>query len=326
MSYLDDQKLRMLGGATDSTDYYKQFMQYMANDKFESASDVYIVQLQNRLTRIYEDIKVRVTKAIKTKDVQLNYTEDDYKEVIFKNLDQDIQLGDMFCFQGFYWLVINTDNIFSITASCTIRKCNNFLKCILPSGKLINVPCIIEQVSKRSMTIEKDGTLMESQKMPYLVSCQNNIDTNAVPVSYRMLFGKMSYKITDINDIVLRNIITFLVTANQNRPTDGFGTTGIADNNSLQIPVVNGSLIIEGSAKITTLTSQNYSIIYDNGTVPTGLNYTFSLSNTTNAVLTILSPTSCSVTGKLSSQVKLSALNTADNTTIFKVLSIGSSF
>jgi hypothetical protein len=327
MSYLDDQQARMLGGTTDSTDYYKQFMQYMVNDRFNLASDVYTIQMQDRVSLIYNNISVRVTTAVMTEDVPLNYTEDDYRQIVFQNCTQAVMVSDMFSFEDNFWIVINTNNIFKPTRSCTVRRCNNVLKCILPSGLLIEQPCVITEISKRSMAIEKDGTTMESQKMPYLVTAQSNVNTLAIPINYRFLFGqKMSYRVTDINDVSLTFMITFLVTANQNRETDDFLITGLADNDVLQIPVPSGAFVINGNSEIPTGGTQNYSVAYDNGNPITGINFTFTIDNSSTIQFMAKDGLNCSITGRAVSQIKLTATSNTDGTSVSKIITICNSF
>jgi len=326
MSYLSDQQTRMLGGTTDSTDYYKQFLQYIVNDRFSLASDVYTIQMQDRVSLIYNDVCVRVTTAVMTEDVPLSYTEDDYRQIIFQNCTQVVMVSDMFSFEGYFWIVINTNNIFKPTTSCTVRRCNNVLKCILPSGLLYEIPCVITEISKRSMAIEKDGTTMESQKMPYLVTVQSNVNTLAIPINYRFIFGqKMSYRVTDINDIALTSMVTFLVTANQNRSTDDF-VNQIADNDVVQIASPSGALIIQGSSKISIGESQNYSVVYDNGNSITGIAFTFTIDNSYTIQFMAIDSLNCSITGRSASQIMLTATSNIDGTSVSKVITICNSF
>jgi len=253
--------------------------------------------------------------------------QESYKEVssnkkIIMKPNQDLDRGDLINWNNQEWLCTNVDmQVFPYNEG-VLEFCNNTLKCILPNGKLLETGCVISAVSKKSMTIEKEGTFMESQKMPFLVICQNNDFTKTIPLSYRLLFGRFAYRITDFDDISARGTVIMLMTSDQNRPTDNFSTM-VADNNSLQIPVVTGSLIIDGSAKITTGTSQNYQVLYDNGNTATGMTFIFTVSST-NAIITVVDGLNVSILGKTSSQFKLTG--TCGTTVLTKIISIANSF
>jgi len=251
-----------------------------------------------------------------------SYKEPSSKKKIIMKVGQDLNRGDIINWNNQKWLCTSIDmQVFPYNEG-VLEYCNDTLKCILPSGKLFETPCVIASVSKRSMTVEKDGTLMESQKMPFFITIQNNDDSIKIPPSYRFIFGRLAYKATDLDDISMKGTIIILVTANQNRPTDNF-ITGLADNQELEIVSPSGLLIIQGSTKITTGTSQAYSVIYDNGNTVSGMIFVFTVSST-NAVITVVDGLNINILGKTSSQFKLTA--TSGSTILTKIISIASSF
>ena len=257
---------------------------------------------------------------------QESYKEASSKKKIIMKPTQDLDRGDIINWNSQKWLCTNVDmQVFPYNEG-VLEYCNDTLKCILPNGKMLNEPCILTQISKKSMTIEKDGTAMESQKMPFFVTCQNNQNSIKIMPSYRFIFGqKTAYKVTDIDDVSMKGTLIMILTSNQNRPTDDF-INQLADNGSLLIPNPVGALIISGSAKIATGASQPYQILYDNGTSPIGISYTFTVSSLTNSALTIVDGLNCTIKGVNSSQVKLTATNNVDGTVLFKILSIASSW
>lgn len=251
-----------------------------------------------------------------------SYKEPTSKKKIIMKPGQDLNRGDIINWNNQQWLVTNMDMQVFPYDEGVLEYCNSFVKCILPSGKLVQTPCVIVDQSKRNLSLEKDGTLMESQKMLFLVTVQNNSDTNSIPVSYRFLFGKMAYRVNDINDIALNGIITFLVTANQNRATDNF-ITGLADNSIVATPTVSGVLILQGSSTIILNAFQSYKVIYDNGTLATGT-FVFTVDKPSNVALTVIDGLNCSLKGNISSQIKLTA--TSGATILTKIISIANFF
>lgn len=110
--------------STTPQEYFEESMQALSDSQFDNASDILTVRLQNRISLVFEDIIARVTSVSKSKNIGNAYINDNYKQIIFKDFTQLIYLGDVFQFKDFYWIVININNINSVTKSCVVRKCN----------------------------------------------------------------------------------------------------------------------------------------------------------------------------------------------------------
>jgi hypothetical protein len=120
--------LNNIGNAISATPalYFRNGLKDLISDRFDYASDVYTIQKYNRSTLEWDNIVVRLTVPYETK--QTSTIKDDYREVLFKNLDLAIYMGDLFSFNNYYWMCIDTGRIETITNNCMIQRCNVELK------------------------------------------------------------------------------------------------------------------------------------------------------------------------------------------------------
>lgn len=253
-----------------------------------------------------------------------SYKEPTSKKKIIMKPEQDLNRGDIINWNNQKWLVTSIDEQVFPYNEGVLEYCNDSLRCILPDGRLINEPCVLTQVSKRSMSLTTIGSVLEVPKMAFFCACQNNDNTIGIPFSYRFMLGaRVPYRLIDADDISQKGTINFQLESNQKRPTDNVNGNGLADNSTLLAVIPTGALIIEGSAKISTGTSQPYQIIYDNGSPVTGMTFIFTVSST-NAVITVVDGLNINILGKVSSQFKLTGV--CGNITLTKVISIANSF
>jgi len=256
---------------------------------------------------------------------QDSYKETTSKKKIIMKPEQDLNRGDIINWNNQKWLVTSIDEQVFPYNEGIIEFCNDSLKCILPNGKLINEPCVLIQVSKKSMNITTIGSLLEVPKMAFFCACQNNDNTVGLPFSYRFMLGKrVPFRLIDADDVSAKGLINFQLESNQLRPTDNVNGNGLADNLIIQTATPTGSLIIDGSAKITTGSSQHYSIIYDSGNLVSGMTFVFTASST-NAVITVVDGLNVNILGKVSGQFKLTGTAT-NGAVLTKIISIGNSW
>lgn len=128
MSYFDNYKSRVNALGSTPTEVYKSALQAVSNQKFQYSSTFYYVKYKNRATGNWSDIGVRLTKP--KNFVRALSISDDYFEMIFQDFDTEIFLGDLFEFQNYRWMVVNTEGINTVTNSVIIARCNVQLKFI----------------------------------------------------------------------------------------------------------------------------------------------------------------------------------------------------
>ncbi|MBW3020720.1 hypothetical protein KY334_05465, partial [Candidatus Woesearchaeota archaeon] len=115
------------------TQHMKDDLQTVANEGFEISSNYYVIKHIKRInslddftTPVKTDIGVRLVTPYDIK--QKTLIKDDFFKVIFKDFNYAVNLGDVFEFNNYKWIVISTSNIKSITNSVLIQRCNVTLK------------------------------------------------------------------------------------------------------------------------------------------------------------------------------------------------------
>jgi hypothetical protein len=185
---------------------YREDLQALVDEQFDNASDLLTIQSRNRTTFAFTDITVRVTKALQTSNTGLKYTEDDYKSILFQNANQDVRLGDVFVFSGYSWIVMNTDNINSPTASCEVRRCNYTLK-LYESGILYQIPAInLTNITLTSTGIEENKFIVVNDDEMLLAVSNNNVTQNIVENDVFKI-GRRNYKCISIQDVIMPGLL-----------------------------------------------------------------------------------------------------------------------
>ena len=112
------------------------------NDEFYVASDVWTIleETTRGLGVCDKSIDARVTKLINS-TIGANLG-DDYKRLLFNGV-HDVPLASYFYFDNNYWITINTENIKSISSSCSVKRCNNTLRWMGSDGSVYSYPCSI---------------------------------------------------------------------------------------------------------------------------------------------------------------------------------------
>jgi hypothetical protein len=84
--------------------------------QFDNATDVFnILEETVFASDSYSTIQVRVTSATSAETgLKLG---DDFKRILFKDINHSISVGEKFYFDENFWLVTNAENIKSLTAS-----------------------------------------------------------------------------------------------------------------------------------------------------------------------------------------------------------------
>lgn len=118
----------LLGGLSN-TEFYKDYMQAIINNQFEQASNYYVIKAKDRYTGVFSDLGVLISGWYSQVSSDMGI-HDDVKKIIFKDCNQVVNLGDIFEFDNFRWMVISTDNVASVTQSCAVKRCNVQLKFI----------------------------------------------------------------------------------------------------------------------------------------------------------------------------------------------------
>ena len=123
---------------------WKEGFQALVDDQFENASTVqYDVEEEDGFgTLKFHSIECRINSLVDAKTGQR--VNDDYKKIIFPDLDKAPDLGTRYRFDNNIWIVFSTDNIKTDTSSAYLRRCNNVLTIEDKYGVIHHEPCYID--------------------------------------------------------------------------------------------------------------------------------------------------------------------------------------
>lgn len=301
-------------GKNPKNQYIELFQQTLKNG-FYNSSDWWTVEEETAIgSREYNEVDVRINHVINAETgLKLG---DDWKTVLFKDIDHSIELGRLYAFDNNTWLTINTELIKNLTGTCTIRRCNNTLRWIGEStGAYYEEPCCIEYLVKEPRDYATAGSPFMTPGGFLHVEMQFNERTNKIKQNQRFLFGNPNhwfcYKVvgTGLNDF--RNNETYnnetakilavdLIANFVNNELDDI-VNGIADVNTNVYTVVMNRAFAEGAPNADT---QLYASVTYNGDSVTR-SMVWGTSNPkiatvdTSGLVTLISVGSCTITANI---------------------------
>ena len=162
--------------------------QDLLSDQFTISTDVFSIQEEIVFSSgSYITETVRITSATDP-DTGIKLG-DDWKRILFKDIDHTTGIGRKFYFSENIWLTVNSEFIKSLTASATVRRCSNVLRWMLNDGTYASEPCIIDYKmnNPRDLIPQVDpvnpGGYMQ-------VFAQLNSTTANIKSGQRFLFGR----------------------------------------------------------------------------------------------------------------------------------------
>jgi hypothetical protein len=204
--YIPASRAAVPRGASAPKNQYVELMQATIKDQFYNSSDWWTIQEETSLgSQTYANIDARVESLINAETgLKLG---DDWKTLLFKELNHEIELGKYYIFDNNTWLTINTELIKNLVGTCTIRRCNNTLRWIdEPTGAYYEEPCAIEYMVKEPRDYATAGSPFMTPGGFLKIYTQFNSRTNNINENQRFLFGNVGhwtcYKVvgTGIND------------------------------------------------------------------------------------------------------------------------------
>ena len=263
-------------------------------------------------------VDIRVESLRETKNQKPS---GEFKKILFRDLSLEINYGNILNFWSKDWIVVDKKVSSPASNTCTVEYCNQQLKTILPNGKLIEYPCVVEDTGRNDLNVE-DLNNVQTQKTQLIMIVQNNDDTIQIKPSWRLIFGKNVYKVLNFNDVSINGLISFKIISDGERVGLDNWTTGIADNSVQPVPTPTGVIEIAGSATLKVNTQQTYTVQYDNGTAVSGT-YTWTISDTSKVTIVSQTGTTIVIKGLFYGQVKLTAINSLDNSKVYsKIINV----
>ena len=194
-------------------DRYRSLFQATLDDQFYNSSNWWTVSEESVIgSEEYSDIDVRITHVINAETgLKLG---DDWKTLLFKDVNHNVELGKLYTFDSNTWITVNTEIYKNLTGTCTIRRCNNTLRWVdEATGHYYEEPCAIEYLVKEPRNYATAGSPFITPGGFLHIQTQFNERTNLINENQRFLFGNVGhwtcYKVigTGLNDF--RNQETF---------------------------------------------------------------------------------------------------------------------
>jgi hypothetical protein len=135
----------------------------------------------------FQDVDVRVNRAIAS--ISADKRGDDWKQILFKDIDHATGLGYLYKFDDNYWIVTHSEILKNIAATCTVRRCNNMLRWIDTSGAIYEVPCAIDVPIEQNRDYTAVTSAIVTPMGTIQVTCQYNSSSNRIKPNQRFLFG-----------------------------------------------------------------------------------------------------------------------------------------
>lgn len=261
-----DAKLKIAPKNCDS--YYREHMQALVNDRWDNTTSLYTIGEEKPFGSLeFEDIDVHLTHAIEKSTGKKQG--DDFREIIFRDLNYTVVLGSCWFFDNCYWIAINLDEYNRVSKNIFVRRCNNVLKYYDETdGHLVEIPCILEY----------DATSPQPQVTQDIITANNTINlivqgnevTRKIFTNQRFIFGGRPFKVTGFNNYMWKSmldpeptILYYSLKLDTESPYDDY-VNNIAYNGDIDYSI---SINQDDIAQVVGFTTQLSATVANNGTV-----------------------------------------------------------
>lgn len=258
-----DAKRRVLPSSPNN--YYREQMQQLINSQWDNTTMLQTIEEEKPFASFqFHEIEVRMIHAL-DKSTRAKQG-DDFRELIFKDIDYLVNLGNYYKFSDAYWLAINLDELNRTTKNIIVRRCNNVLKWKDTNGVVYDYPCILEYDATAASPRVDNNIITPNNRIRVIV--QANDATLTLKVNQRFLFGGRPFKIIGYNNYMIDNIngkqsIMYIQTQlDEISPYDDFenniANNDVPDNSDIEPEIKNG-IVIEPSFDFV---KQGYTITF----------------------------------------------------------------
>lgn len=168
---------------------YRNLLSETLRKQFYNSTDWYTIEEETALrSGVYQNVDVRVNDVVNP--TTGDNVEDDYKKILFQELDHSVNLARMYRFDSNYWITINVDKIKTLFQTVLIKKCNNVLRWIdEETGALYEVPCSITYLIKENRDYSTAGSAVVVPSGMIECLFQVNSISSKIKPNQRFLFG-----------------------------------------------------------------------------------------------------------------------------------------
>lgn len=184
-------------------DYYREQMQELINTQWDNTTMLQNIKEEYPFASFaFRDVQVRMIHAL-DKSTRTKQG-DDFRELIFQDIDYNVNLGAYYKFSNAYWLTINLDELNRTTKNIIVRRCNNILKWKDELGLIHEYPCVLEYDATAASPRVDNNIITPNNRVRVIV--QANINTLSLSANKRFIFGDRPFKIIGYNNYMIDTI------------------------------------------------------------------------------------------------------------------------
>ena len=183
--------------------YYREQMQALINSQWDNTTMLQTIDEEYPFASFeFREVEVRMIHALDKSTRQKQG--DDFRELIFQDIDYTVNLGAYYKFSNAYWLAINLDELNRTTKNIIVRRCNNVLKWKDYDGTIYEYPCVLEYDATAASPRVDNNIITPNNRVRVIVQANN--DTLSLVVNKRFLFFFFPFKIIGYNNYMIDEI------------------------------------------------------------------------------------------------------------------------
>ena len=183
--------------------YYREQMQALINSQWDNTTALQNIEEEYPFASFqFREVEVHMTHALDKSTRQKQG--DDFRELIFQNIDYTVNLGAYYKFNNAYWLTINLDELNRTSKNIIVRRCNNVLKWKDYNGTIYEYPCVLEYDATAASPRVDNNIITPNNRVRVIVQANN--DTLSLLVNKRFIFGGRPFRIIGYNNYMIDEI------------------------------------------------------------------------------------------------------------------------
>lgn len=246
---------------------YTTLLQEIMDSEFYNSSDWYTIEEETSLASgQYQELDVRVNYAIDSTTGER--VGDDFKKLIFRELNHYTSLGLQYRFDNNVWLTIEVDKTKTLASTAVIKRCNNTLRWMDEFGSVYTIPVSINYLIKENRDYATAGSALTVPSGMIEIVTQFNDISNKIVANQRFLIGNpgnwVAYRVEG-GGIANFNLLE----------TENLNSAGLI-RLSLVVDYVNPQTddLVNGIANVI---SQNYQMTLSENSISGGIGQTYQL-------------------------------------------------
>ena len=153
--------------------YYREQMQSLINSQWDNTTMLHTIKEESPFASFkFRDVEVRMIHVL-DKSTRKRQG-DDFRELIFQDIDYTVNLGAYYKFNDAYWLAVNLDELNRTTKNIIVRRCNNVLKWKDIDNKIYEYPCVLDYDTTSSSPRVDNNIITPNNRIAVIVQANDN--------------------------------------------------------------------------------------------------------------------------------------------------------